>query len=107
MEDGINITANSLHPGVVSTNIYLHNRLLKGLKCMLSPILNKLEGYVVKNVQQGASTTCYLALHPQVSRFNGKYFADNNVSEASLQGRDMDLAKKLWDFSINLTKQNK
>jgi len=42
-----------------------------------------------------------------VSGINGKYFADNNVSEASLQGRDMDLAKKLWDFSINLTEQNK
>jgi len=36
---------------------------------------------------------------------SGKYFADNNVSETSLDGRDMDLAKKLWDFSMNLTNQ--
>ncbi|KAK8470321.1 hypothetical protein PHAVU_004G112501 [Phaseolus vulgaris] len=106
-EDGIDITANSLHPGVVRTNIYLHNRSLKGLKDMLSPFVNNLQGFLFKNVQQGASTTCYLALHPQVSGINGKYFADNNVSEASLQGRDMDLAKRLWDFSINLTEQNK
>jgi len=46
-------------------------------------------------------------LHPQVTGISGKYFADNNVSEACLQGRDMDLAKKLWDFSINLTKEHK
>ena len=55
---------------------------------------------------QGASTTCYLALHPQVSGISGSYFVDNNVSETSSHGRDMDLAKKLWDFSVNLTNQN-
>ncbi|XP_027923425.1 short-chain dehydrogenase TIC 32, chloroplastic-like isoform X1 [Vigna unguiculata] len=105
-EDGVDITANSLHPGVITTNIYLHNRLLTGIKNILGPfVIRYLERFVLKNVQQGASTTCYLALHPQVSGMSGKYFADNNVSETSLDGRDMDLAKKLWDFSMNLTNQ--
>ncbi|WVZ14518.1 hypothetical protein V8G54_012084 [Vigna mungo] len=106
-EDGVNITANSVHPGVVNTSIYLQNRFLKGLSNILCPfVIRCLERIWLKNVQQGASTTCYLALHPEVSGINGKYFADNNVSETCLQGRDMDLAKKLWDFSMNLTMKN-
>ncbi|RDX68091.1 Short-chain dehydrogenase TIC 32, chloroplastic, partial [Mucuna pruriens] len=71
---------------------------------MIGPfVINMLAGFLVKNVQQGASTTCYLALHPQVSGISGKYFVDNNLSETYSHGRDMDLAKKLWDFSMNLT----
>ncbi|KAG5133850.1 hypothetical protein JHK82_025038 [Glycine max] len=66
--------------------------------------LEKILGYMAKNVQQGASTTCYVALHPQVSGISGKYFEDNNLAEVYSHGRDMNLAKKLWDFSINLTK---
>ncbi|RDX68092.1 Short-chain dehydrogenase TIC 32, chloroplastic, partial [Mucuna pruriens] len=106
-EDGIDIIANSLHPGATTTNIFIHNRLMKGVAKMLGPFLiDKIGGFVVKNVQQGASTTCYVALHPQVSGISGKYFVDNNLSEAYSHGRDMDLAKKLWDFSINLIKYN-
>ncbi|WVZ14118.1 hypothetical protein V8G54_011684 [Vigna mungo] len=106
-EDGVDITANSLHPGfITNTNIHLQNRFLTGLVNILSSFVPRyIERFVLKNVEQGASTTCYLALHP-VSGINGKYFADNNVSETCLQGRDMDLAKMLWDFSMNLTMKN-
>ncbi|XP_022638140.1 short-chain dehydrogenase TIC 32, chloroplastic isoform X4 [Vigna radiata var. radiata] len=73
-EDGVDITANSLHPGfITNTNIYLQNRFLTGLRNILSPFLHYIERFVVKNVEQG---------------------------------RDMDLAKKLWDFSMNLTMKN-
>lgn len=51
---------------------------------------------------QGAATTCYVALHPQVKVVSGEFFADSNLSKASSQGRDVELAKKLWDFSMNL-----
>ncbi|KAL5142358.1 Short-chain dehydrogenase TIC 32, chloroplastic [Glycine soja] len=105
-EDGIDITANSVHPGAtVSTNIHIHSGLLNGLhKIAWLFGLEKILGYMAKNVQQGASTTCYVALHPQVSGISGKYFEDNNLAEVYSHGRDMNLAKKLWDFSINLTK---
>jgi WW domain-containing oxidoreductase len=77
------------------------------LSCAAFPfgvgIVGKL-GYVIKNVQQGAATTCYLALHPQVKGITGEYFEDNNLSKASKQCTDVDLAKKLWDFSMNLVK---
>ncbi|XP_027357805.1 short-chain dehydrogenase TIC 32, chloroplastic-like isoform X3 [Abrus precatorius] len=96
-EDGIDITANSLHPGAVATNVFRHN-------IMLSGAINMLGRFVLKNVQQGAATTCYVALHPQVTGMNGEYFVDCNLDRASSLGRDTDLAKKLWDFSLNLIK---
>ncbi|XAR53643.1 Very-long-chain 3-oxoacyl-CoA reductase [Bertholletia excelsa] len=97
-EDGVNITANSLNPGVVGTNLFRHHRLFSGLA-------NSLGKLVMKNVQQGAATTCYVALHPQVERISGKYFADCNLAEASLTANDADLARRLWDFSWDLVNQ--
>ncbi|XP_057952822.1 short-chain dehydrogenase TIC 32, chloroplastic-like [Malania oleifera] len=96
-EDGAEITANSLHPGSIVTNLFRHNSLLDGL-------VNKLGKFVLKNVPQGAATTCYVALHPQVKGISGEYFSDSNVSTANSKARDPDLAKKLWDFSMNLVK---
>ena len=53
---------------------------------------------------QGAATTCYVALHPNVRGVSGKYFADCNITEASAQSNDADLARKLWDLSSSLVK---
>ncbi|KAG5558620.1 hypothetical protein RHGRI_008533 [Rhododendron griersonianum] len=96
-EDGAEITANSLHPGPVTTNLFRHHSFVEGL-------VSKLGSYVLKNVQQGAATTCYVALHPQVKGITGEYFADSNLAKASKRGTDVNLAKKLWDFSMNLVK---
>lgn len=96
-EDGHNITANSLHPGVIKTNLFRHNSIVNGL-------VNMVGKYVFKTVEQGAATTCYVALHPQVKGVSGEYFLDSNLSTASAKGRDIDLAKKLWDFSMSLIK---
>ncbi|PON44178.1 hypothetical protein TorRG33x02_331500, partial [Trema orientale] len=67
-------------------------------------LVNTLGRLVLKNVQQGAATTCYVALNPEVKGVTGEYFADSNLSKASSKGQDIDLAKKLWDFSQNLTR---
>ncbi|XP_071919380.1 short-chain dehydrogenase TIC 32, chloroplastic-like [Coffea arabica] len=95
-EEGVLITANSLHPGIIVTKIFRHSRFLSGL-------FNKIGKFACKSVQQGAATTCYVALHPQVKGVSGKYFADCNLSQPSSLARDPELAKKLWDFSLNLT----
>ncbi|KAJ1391021.1 Short-chain dehydrogenase/reductase SDR [Sesbania bispinosa] len=96
-EDGVDITANSLHPGVIATNLFRYNSAMNGL-------ISAIGRLVMKNVQQGAATTCYVALHPQVKGVSGKYFSDSNVYKTTSQGSDADLAKKLWDFSMNLIK---
>ncbi|KAF3665208.1 Short-chain dehydrogenase TIC 32, chloroplastic [Capsicum annuum] len=96
-EDGVEITANSLNPGAITTNLFRHMTIVNGFVCTIGRL-------VLKNVQQGASTTCYLALNPQVKGVSGKYFLDNNLATTSTRARDMDLAKKLWDFSMDLVK---
>ncbi|KAK4792740.1 hypothetical protein SAY86_023175 [Trapa natans] len=96
-EEGVNITANSLHPGVVATNLFRHVNIFNGLTTTLGK-------YFIKNVQQGAATTCYLALNPQVKGVSGEYFADSNLSKTSKKAKDVELGKKLWDFSVNLVK---
>uniref|UniRef100_A0A5B7BUW9 Short-chain dehydrogenase TIC 32 n=1 Tax=Davidia involucrata TaxID=16924 RepID=A0A5B7BUW9_DAVIN len=96
-EDGANITANSLHPGAITTNLFRYHSFVEGL-------VNKLGKYVLKNVPQGAATTCYVALHPQVKGKSGEYFADSNLAKASVQSTNVELARKLWDFSMNLAK---
>uniref|UniRef100_A0A2P2LEM0 Short-chain dehydrogenase n=4 Tax=Rhizophora mucronata TaxID=61149 RepID=A0A2P2LEM0_RHIMU len=95
-EEGVDIAANSLHPGVIATNLFRHQSIMGGIAKMLSKL-------VLKNVHQGAATTCYLALHPQVKGVSGEYFKDCNVAKPSSLARDPELAKKLWDFSLNLT----
>ncbi|KAH7839813.1 hypothetical protein Vadar_009151 [Vaccinium darrowii] len=100
-EEGVDITCNSLHPGAVVTNIGRHYPLLNGLAKMLSKYL------WLKNIPQGAATTCYVALHPQVNPqvkgVSGEYFNENNIGKRTALAKDEELANKLWDFSLSLT----
>ncbi|XWS61191.1 hypothetical protein CRYUN_Cryun07bG0104600 [Craigia yunnanensis] len=96
-EDGADITANSLHPGAIVTNLFRH-------MCVVGGLVNIFGSIALKNVQQGAATTCYVALHPQVKGRTGEYFKDSNIGQASAHGRDVELAKKLWDFSMKMVK---
>ncbi|KAI4324941.1 hypothetical protein MLD38_030382 [Melastoma candidum] len=95
-EDGADITANSLHPGGIATNLFRNSNILAGL-------MNSVGKLVLKNTEQGAATTCYVALHPQVKSMSGEYFVDSNLSKASAKATDAELARKLWDFSVKLT----
>ncbi|XP_043722715.1 short-chain dehydrogenase TIC 32, chloroplastic-like isoform X2 [Telopea speciosissima] len=95
-EEGVAITANSVHPGAIATNILRYHGFLNG-------IVNLTIKYLVKNIKQGAAPICYVALHPQVKGVGGKYFVDSNLAEPSSHAIDMELAKKLWNFSMTLT----
>ncbi|KAH7557662.1 hypothetical protein JRO89_XS11G0198200 [Xanthoceras sorbifolium] len=110
-EEGVNITVNSLHPGGIATNISRHNGVLNCkhafhglsfslLKAVLSNTIGK---FVTKSLEQGAATQCYLALNPQVQGVTGEYFEDCNMSKTTPHGRDTEMAKKLWDLSMEMT----
>ncbi|XP_047080488.1 short-chain dehydrogenase TIC 32, chloroplastic-like isoform X3 [Lolium rigidum] len=96
-EEGVNITANSLHPGSIITNILRNHSIID---CKYKRYF-----YLWVNIRfpLGAATTCYVALHPGAKGVSGKYFCDSNVYEASEKAKDVELAKKLWDLSIELT----
>ncbi|KAL7147445.1 hypothetical protein ABFS83_06G107900 [Erythranthe nasuta] len=104
-EEGADITANSLHPGIITTNLFRHLGVFEGNLGIFEGFVSTLGRMVLKNVQQGASTTCYVALRPELKGVSGKYFSDNNLADASERAADKDLARKLWEFSLDLTKK--
>ncbi|UCH30443.1 MAG: SDR family NAD(P)-dependent oxidoreductase, partial [Myxococcales bacterium] len=86
-------TANSLHPGVIHTNLTRSMNPVARVGLSLGAPL------VLKSIPEGAATQCYLAAHPDVAGVSGKYFADCNESRTSAHGRDEAMAEKLWDVS--------
>ncbi|KAL2923582.1 Short-chain dehydrogenase TIC 32 chloroplastic [Bienertia sinuspersici] len=64
--------------------------------------IHTLRKLVLKDVSQGAATSCYVALRLQVEGLSGEYFMDSNIAEPTSQAKDAELAKKLWDFSLKL-----
>uniref|UniRef100_A0A7N0U6A5 Short-chain dehydrogenase TIC 32, chloroplastic n=1 Tax=Kalanchoe fedtschenkoi TaxID=63787 RepID=A0A7N0U6A5_KALFE len=100
-EEGANVTANSLHPGLINTKIVDHlppNRSIFMRIVMLISLL------YLKDIHQGAATTCYVALHPQVEGVGGQYFVNCNLAKPCGLATDAKLAKKLWDFTRDLVK---
>ncbi|KDP35604.1 hypothetical protein JCGZ_09042 [Jatropha curcas] len=94
-EEGVNITANAVHPGLIMTNLMKHSALLmRLLKIFSYPLW--------KNVPQGAATTCYVALHPSLKGVSGKYYVDCNEAQPSAFAGHQLLATQLWDFSDKL-----
>lgn len=96
---GTNVTANSLHPGVVNTDIIgdVDSKVIK----IIVPFVRSF----FKNQWEGAQTSIYLAVSPEVSNVSGKYFRDCRVvNVATEQARDTELARKLWDISEKLVK---
>ena len=58
-------SANSLHPGVIKTNLIRH-----------MPAAIRDGDWDDRNIEQGAATSCYVASHPDLKGVSGHYFAD-------------------------------
>jgi WW domain-containing oxidoreductase len=91
--EGSNKTANSLHPGVIATN------LARSMNPVVRAALGIGGPLVLKSLGEGAATQCYLAVHPDAASVRGKYFADCNEAKPTSKGRDDTLAARLWDAS--------
>jgi WW domain-containing oxidoreductase len=89
---GTRRTANSVHPGVIRTNLIRHNPYLSGIVRTLSPIF-------LKDVPQGAATQVYVATNPALAAVSGKYFADCNEAAPRADAENVATAKKLWAIS--------
>jgi len=96
---GTGKTANSLHPGVIHTNLARSmNPVARAALSIGSPLL-------LKSIPEGAATTCYVAVHPSLDGVTGQYFADCNLSTTSAHGRDEAMAAKLWEVSEKIAAQ--
>ena len=86
-----NITVNSLHPGVIDTKL-LRAGWGNGIG---DPVI------------EGAKRILYLADSEKVDKITGKYFVNDEVIDSKAITYDDNIAKKLWDLSIELIKKSK
>jgi len=91
--NGTGVTVNSLHPGVVATDIY------RELPWLIRPIADFFVGFIFKSAQEGAQTSIYLAVSDEVEGVSGRYFVDCKEANTSKAAMDKSLAKKLWEKS--------
>jgi len=98
-EAGSSATSNSLHPGVINTNLGRHFDEWK-------LVLSKLIGWTfMKSIPAGAATSCYLATAPSLVAISGHHFEDCNpvVPKPGKHMDDAMLARRLWDESTRIT----
>lgn len=96
-DEEANVTVNSLHPGVIPTNIVRHMKMLAFPATLVK--------FLLKSIPQGAATTCYLALHPNLNGISGKYFSDCEEAKPTPNATNPALARQLWDFSEKLVSE--
>ncbi|XP_061661184.1 retinol dehydrogenase 12, like [Syngnathoides biaculeatus] len=92
---GTGVTAYSLHPGVVQTDLWRH---LNGPQRFFV----KLASPFTKTSAQGARTTVYCAVEPSLADVSGGYYSDCAPANCSAAGKDDELAQKLWELSCRL-----
>lgn len=72
LPSGTGVTVNSLHPGVVDTELGRHLPFTKSL--FSSIVLWPIKFILMKTPVQGAQTTIRLAVDPTLESVTGKYF---------------------------------
>lgn len=90
------ITVNCCHPGAVATNIGIDRETGFGrtVTRLLKPFF--------QTPEQGARTAIFLASDDSVSGITGEYFYKCRIAKSSKRSKDMELAKKLFEFSEEL-----
>ena len=96
--EGTGVTANTLHPGFVSTNFL---EVFKDAPA--GWLIRKLAPLVALTPEQGARTSIYLASSPEVDGISGRYFVKEKPATSSPQSRDQATAERLWQLSVEMT----
>ncbi|XP_072939567.1 retinol dehydrogenase 11-like [Epargyreus clarus] len=94
--EGTEVTCNALHPGVVNTDI------LEQIDVPIFKYVLPLVRSFFKTPWEGAQTSIYLAVSPDVKDVSGAYFRDCHIGSCSKEARDSELARKLWEKSVEL-----
>jgi NAD(P)-dependent dehydrogenase (short-subunit alcohol dehydrogenase family) len=90
---GTSVTANVLHPGVVSTSFGAEDP--RRIQQVLIPFLRPF----MKTPVQGAATSIRLASDPELREVTGRYFADSKQKRSSKRSYDVAAAERLWQVS--------
>ncbi|MEM7105801.1 MAG: SDR family oxidoreductase [Bacteroidota bacterium] len=90
------ITTNCLDPGKVYTGIgKTYSKFFQFLFKIASPFL--------LTPKQGAQTSIYLSLSPEVSSTSGEYFVKKKITSTAKKTWDKEDMKRLWEISTSLT----
>lgn len=93
--EGSNRRANSVHPGVIVTNLARH---VPNKDQMYAQLKNRIK---LKTLGQGAATQVLVATHPALQDVGGKYFSDCQISSTAPIAQDSGEAEALWAFSVD------
>ena len=90
------ITVNCCHPGAVATNIGIDRDtgFGKTITSLLKPFF--------QTPAEGARTAIFLATDESVKDITGEYFYRCRIANSSRRSKDMELAKRLYEFSEQL-----
>ena len=90
------ITVNCCHPGAVATNIGIDRDtgFGKTITSLLKPFF--------QTPAEGARTAIFLATDESVNNITGEYFYRCKIANSSRRSKDMELAKRLYEFSEQL-----
>jgi NAD(P)-dependent dehydrogenase (short-subunit alcohol dehydrogenase family) len=95
---GAGVTANCLHPGVVSTGFGKNNTgLMRAAVTLGGPFL--------LSPEKGARTSVYLVTSPEVEGVSGKYFDKCKAVASNKESYDTQVARRLWDISEQMTRE--
>jgi retinol dehydrogenase 14 len=90
------VTANALHPGVVSTSFGAEDpgRVQRLFVPLMRPFM--------KTPAKGAATSVQLASAPDLDQVTGRYFANSKPKRSSKHSYDQATATRLWQVSADL-----
>jgi NAD(P)-dependent dehydrogenase (short-subunit alcohol dehydrogenase family) len=95
--DGVDTTANCLHPGFVGTRFGQNNASNVFTKVLRSAIMS-----FGISPEDGAKTIIHLASSPDVASISGEYFYKCKIAEPTDAARNDADAKRLWDVSAKI-----
>lgn len=96
--EGTGVTVNCLHPGVVQTELIRYQPIVSKLMIPFRIFL--------KSPKSGAQTQLMVALDPDLEKVSGKYFDNCAIEEESSVAKDDEMAKWLWNTSVEWTKSD-
>jgi NAD(P)-dependent dehydrogenase (short-subunit alcohol dehydrogenase family) len=90
---GSRVHTYALHPGVVATDVW------RKVPWPIRPLMKL--GMI--SDEEGARTSIYCAVSPEVADDNGRYYDKCRAREPARLGKDAELARRLWEKSVELT----
>ena len=102
---GSNITINSYHPGLISTNLGNDSSDEKTKKSLFGRLMKSLS----KDLDEGIETGYYLTLSEEIRGLTGYYFDEKKVKSVSEKGYNFEKAQTLINYCNDKIKlfQNK